>query len=78
MAANIILYDANAIEVAVIGDVTLVIATCVAIIEILKSGSLIGGVTSVILIEVAILGAALEARRKDETNRQGKYRTTTS
>ncbi|KAG5547657.1 hypothetical protein RHGRI_013376 [Rhododendron griersonianum] len=60
-------YDANATEVVVIGAVTLVIATCVAIIETLRTGSLIEGVISVILIGVVVPGAALLA---DERKKQ--------
>ncbi|XP_058215857.1 uncharacterized protein LOC131326952 [Rhododendron vialii] len=65
-------YDANAIEVAVIGAVTLVIATCVAIIETLRTGSLIRGVTSVIIIGVVVLGAALiaEDERKNQIEKE--------
>ncbi|KAF7143513.1 hypothetical protein RHSIM_Rhsim05G0055400 [Rhododendron simsii] len=64
MAAN--RYDGNATEVAVTGAVTLVIATCVTIIETLRSRSLIVGLVSGIYIGVAVLGAAVEA--EDEMN----------
>ncbi|KAG5547658.1 hypothetical protein RHGRI_013377 [Rhododendron griersonianum] len=65
MAAN--RYDGNATEVAVIGAMTLVIATCVAIIETLRCGSLIVGVASVILI--GVLGATL-LQAEDERKKQ--------
>ncbi|KAI8554026.1 hypothetical protein RHMOL_Rhmol05G0065300 [Rhododendron molle] len=68
MAAN--RYDGNATEVAVIGAVTLVIATCVAIIETLTTGSLDAGVISVIIIGVAVLGAALEDERKKQIDKE--------
>ncbi|KAI8554023.1 hypothetical protein RHMOL_Rhmol05G0065000 [Rhododendron molle] len=63
-------YDGNATEVAVIGAVTVEIATCVAIIETLTSGRLIVGVISVIIIGVAVLGAALEDERKKQIDKK--------
>ncbi|KAI8554020.1 hypothetical protein RHMOL_Rhmol05G0064800 [Rhododendron molle] len=67
MAAN--RYDGNATEVAVIGAMTLVIVTCVAIIETLRYGSLIAGVASAIFIGVVVLGAAL-LQAEDEREKQ--------